>query len=200
MKIGIVDYNAGNLTSVVSAFSHLGADYIVSYDREELLACDKLVFPGVGEAYSAMEHISERNLKETLKLFVATGKPFLGICLGCQIILDFSEERDVDCLGLVSGRCVRFPGDMGLKIPHIGWNTLRHSDEGVFKGIPQDSSFYFVHSYYIKPADEKNIAGTTEYGIKFCSAVNYENITAVQFHPEKSGEVGLQLLQNFIDL
>ncbi len=200
MKIGIVDYNAGNLASVVSAISHIGADYLVSCDHDTLLNCDKLLFPGVGEAYWAMDQLKSRGLETTLRDFMNTGKPILGICLGSQIILDHSQERDVDCLGLVPGNAVKFPLDMGLKIPHIGWNTIEHSGEGIFEGIPEDASFYFVHSFYVKPKNEKDIIGTTNYGIEFCSALKRDNVTAFQFHPEKSGEVGLQLLRNFVNL
>ena len=199
MIIGIVDYNAGNLTSVVSAISFIGADYIVSQEHKTLMACDKLIFPGVGEAYWAMEQLKQRNLERTLKDFAKSGKPLLGICLGSQIILDHSEERDTKCLGLVPGKCCKFPSDMGLKIPHIGWNTIEHSGKGIFKGIPKDASFYFVHSYYVEPKNSKDIIGTTNYGINFCSCLQRDNITAFQFHPEKSGAVGLQLLQNFVE-
>lgn len=199
MKIGIVDYNAGNLTSVVSALSHIGAEYVVSNDHDILLACDKMIFPGVGEANWAMDQLRERDLEKTLNDFKKSGKPILGICLGSQIILDHSEESDTKCLGLVPGNAKLFPKDMGLKIPHIGWNTVKHNGLGIFKGIPEDASFYFVHSYYVEPTDKKNIIGLTNYGIDFCSSVKFENITAFQFHPEKSGEVGLQLLKNFVE-
>ncbi len=199
MKIGIVDYNAGNLTSVVSALNFIGAEYVVSSEHSVLMACDKLLFPGVGEAAWAMDQLSERELEVTLNDFKKSGKPILGICLGSQIILDYSEESDTKCLGLVPGSTKHFPKDMGLKIPHIGWNTVEHSGEGIFKGIPADASFYFVHSYYVEPKDKKNVIGVTNYGMDFCSCVQFENITAFQFHPEKSGEVGLQLLRNFVD-
>lgn len=200
MKIGIVDYNAGNLTSVVSALSHIGADYVVSSDHDTLMACDKLLFPGVGEANWAMEKLLERDLIETMHEFKETGKWILGICLGSQIILDHSEESDTKCLGLVPGDCIKFPMDMGLKIPHIGWNTVEHNGEGIYKDISKDASFYFVHSYYVKPASDSDVLGVTTYGIDFCSSVKHKNIIATQFHPEKSGEVGLQLLRNFIAL
>ncbi len=199
MKIGIVDYNAGNLTSVTSALNYIGADYIVSSDHEQLMKCEKLIFPGVGEANWAMEQLNKRGLETTLNEFKNSGKPILGICLGSQIILDYSEESNTQCLGLVPGKAKLFPKDMGLKIPHIGWNTVEHSGEGIFKGIPKDASFYFVHSYYVKPKDRECVIGLTNYGIDFCSAVKHKNITAFQFHPEKSGEVGLQLLRNFVE-
>lgn len=199
MKIGIVDYNAGNLTSVVSALNFIGAEYIVSSEYSVLMACDKLLFPGVGEAAWAMDQLSERELEVTLYEFKKSGKPILGICLGSQIIMDYSEESDTKCLGLVPGSTKLFPNNMGLKIPHIGWNTVEHSGEGIFKGIPIDASFYFVHSYYVEPRDKKHVIGVTNYGMDFCSSVQFENITAFQFHPEKSGEVGLQLLRNFVN-
>ncbi|MBN2618457.1 MAG: imidazole glycerol phosphate synthase subunit HisH [Spirochaetales bacterium] len=200
MKIGIVDYNAGNLTSVKSALNFIGADYVVSSSHNELMECDKLIFPGVGEASWAMDQLSQRDLKRTMQDFKESGKPILGICLGSQIILDFSEESSTECLGLIPGKALRFPSDMGLKIPHIGWNTVVHNGKGIFKGIPENASFYFVHSYYVKPLNERNIIGVTNYGIDFCSSVQFENITAFQFHPEKSGEVGLQLLRNFAEI
>ena len=198
MKIGIVDYNAGNLTSVVSALNFIGSDYVVSSEYSVLMACDKLLFPGVGEASWAMDQLSQRGLERTLNDFKKSGKPILGICLGAQIILDYSEESGTKCLELVPGSAKLFPKDMGLKIPHIGWNTVEHNGEGIFKGIPSDASFYFVHSYYVEPKDKKNVIGVTNYGMDFCSSLQFENITAFQFHPEKSGEVGLQLLRNFI--
>ncbi len=200
MIIGIVDYNAGNLASVVSAISHIGADYIVSSDHDALMKCDKLLFPGVGEAFWAMKQLKDRGLESTLNAFKKSGKPILGICLGSQIILDHSEERDTTCLKLVPGNAKRFPSDMGLKIPHIGWNTLKHNGKGIFKDIPEDASFYFVHTYYVEPDNKLDVIGVTNYGIDFCSGLQHENITAFQFHPEKSGEVGLQLLRNFVQL
>lgn len=200
MKIGIVDYNAGNLASVVSALGHIGSDYIVSSDHDTLMVCDKLLFPGVGEASWAMEQLRSRNLERTLGEFKLSGKPILGICLGAQIILDYSEESDTKCLGLVPGRAKLFPSDMGLKIPHIGWNTVEHNGEGIFRGIPRNASFYFVHSYYVEPEESDSVIGVTNYGMDFCSCVQYKNITAFQFHPEKSGEVGLQLLRNFVEV
>lgn len=200
MKIGIVDYNAGNLTSVVSAISHIGADYIVSSDHSTLMKCDKLLFPGVGEAAWAMEQLRKRDLIDTLKSFQKKGDDILGICLGSQIILDYSMEGDTPCLGLVPGEAKLFSKDMGLKIPHIGWNTVEHSGRDIFRGIPRDASFYFVHSYYVQPESASDVIGKSRYGIEFCSAVKHENITAFQFHPEKSGEIGLQLLRNFAEI
>ena len=199
MKIGIVDYNAGNLTSVVSALNFIGANYLVSSTHDELIMCDKLIFPGVGEATWAMEQLAKRDLEKTLHEFKKSGKPILGICLGSQIILDYSEESNTKCLGLVPGEAKLFPEDMGLKIPHIGWNTVEHNGMGIFKNIPKDASFYFVHSYYVEPKLKENIIGKTTYGIEFCSSVQHENIIAFQFHPEKSGEYGLQLLRNFVE-
>jgi imidazole glycerol-phosphate synthase subunit HisH len=199
MKIGIVDYNAGNLTSVVSAISHIGANYLVSSSKEELLKCDKIIFPGVGEAKWAMEELKKKGLETLLSSFVNLERPVLGICLGSQIILDYTEESSTKCLGLVPGEAKKFPSDMGLKIPHIGWNTIEHSGLGVFRDIPLDASFYFVHSYYVTPKNREDVIGTTNYGIDFCSALSHGYVTAFQFHPEKSGEVGLRLLRNFIN-
>ncbi|OQY40640.1 MAG: imidazole glycerol phosphate synthase subunit HisH [Spirochaetaceae bacterium 4572_7] len=200
MKIGIVDYNAGNLTSVVSAISHIGADYVVSSNHDVLLKCDKLLFPGVGEASWAMKQLHIRGLEETLREFMESGKPILGICLGSQIVLDYSEEGNTQCLKLIPGNSRLFSKDMGLKIPHIGWNSVEHNGEGIFRGIPKDASFYFVHSYYVDPSDSDSVIGRTNYGIDFCSAIKYKNLTAVQFHPEKSGEIGLNLLRNFVEI
>ena len=198
--IGVVDYKAGNLKSVDTALSHLGAGFLISDDPEKLLKCDKMIFPGVGEAFSAMAVLKESGLGEAVKDFAGSGKPLLGICLGAQIVFDFSQERDTACLELIPGTVKRFPGDMGLKVPHMGWNTIVHKGIDLFKGIEQDSSFYFVHSYYIDSFSDENIAATCNYGLNFTAAAVKENILACQFHPEKSGEAGLKVLDNFIKL
>jgi len=198
--IGVVDYKAGNLKSVDSALSHLGAEFLISDDPDKLLKCDKMIFPGVGEAFSAMEVLNSSGLGRAVKDFAASGKPLLGICLGAQIVFADSEERDTDCLGIIPGIVKRFPSDMGLKVPHMGWNTIEHIDINLFKGIKQDASFYFVHSYYIEAENKANIAATCKYGLNFTAAAVKDNILACQFHPEKSGEAGLRLLENFIKL
>ncbi len=198
--IGVVDYKAGNLKSVDSALSHLGAEFLISDKPEELLRCDKMIFPGVGEAKSAMEVLKSSGLGQAVREFALSGKPLLGICLGAQIVFDSSEERQTECLGIIPGKVKRFSSQMGLKVPHMGWNTIEHNNINLFKGVKQNSSFYFVHSYYIEAQSQGNIAASCEYGLNFTAAAVKDNILACQFHPEKSGEAGLQLLDNFLKL
>lgn len=197
--VGVLNYEAGNLTSVETALRHLGADYLVSADPEELGACSRLIFPGVGEARAAMRALHAAGLDRFLREYAASGAPLLGICLGCQIVLESTEENETECLGIVSGRSLRFPGGAGLKIPHMGWNSVRHGGaHPLFKDIPEETSFYFVHSYYPTLADRCWEIGATDYGITFTSAFARANLFAVQFHPEKSGRWGLQMLDNFL--
>ncbi|MCK5735693.1 MAG: imidazole glycerol phosphate synthase subunit HisH, partial [Spirochaetaceae bacterium] len=182
---------------------HLGADYMVSSDPEMILKSDKVIFPGVGEARHAMGVLISRGIDEALIRFASTGNPLFGICLGCQILQDFSEERNTDLLGLIPGDVRHFPSDMGLKVPQIGWNTVSHDSSILFDGIPQESSFYFVHSYYLSTklsdgSDSPWVSGRSDYGITFAAAIHRDNVWATQFHPEKSGPKGLKLLQNFI--
>jgi len=199
--IGVVDYEAGNLKSVELALRHLGADFYVSKDPEKLITADRMIFPGVGEAFASMAVLGKTGLGDAVKEFAASGKPLLGICVGCQILFDFSEERNTDCLGIIPGKILEFSADMGLKVPHMGWNQVSHlGRHPVFNGIADDSSFYFVHSYYPHPEADGLEIGRTEYGIEFTSAVARDNVVATQFHPEKSGEIGLKLLGNFISL
>ncbi|KGE70765.1 imidazole glycerol phosphate synthase subunit HisH [Spirochaeta lutea] len=206
--IGVIDYKAGNLRSVETALGHLGVSYRISNNPEELADFDKLIFPGVGEARSAMDELHSTGLDEGIRDFFATGKPLLGICLGCQIVLSGSDERNTACLGLVPGRARSFSQEFtdrrisDLKVPQIGWNQVRWNTgnplaERLFHGIPQDRSFYFVHSYYPQAEEADSVLCTTEYGFPFSSGVSRENLVAVQFHPEKSGEYGLRLLGNF---
>ena len=202
--ICVVDYEAGNMRSVETALHHLGADFRISGRPEDVLAADKVIFPGVGEARQAMGVLSSAGLDDALREFAATGKPLFGICLGCQILQDHSEERDTDLLGLIPGNVRLFPRSEGCKVPQIGWNTVTHDGSVLFDGIPQDSSFYFVHSYYLSTAlvdgsDSPWVCGRSEYGIPFAAAVHRENVWATQFHPEKSGPKGLKLLSNFIE-
>ncbi len=199
--IAIVDYRAGNLTSVKLAFDALGHETVITSQPAQILAADRIVFPGVGAAGAAMRHLTALRLAEALRTVAVRGTPFLGICLGTQIILDHSEEDGgVDTLGLIPGRVVRFtPASRYDKVPHMGWNrvTLRTAHP-VFTGIEQDSEFYFVHSYYPVPADVGTIGGTTVYaGVAFASVLVHGGMLATQFHPEKSGRVGLRLLDNF---
>ena len=199
--VGVLNYEAGNLRSVETALRHLDADYMVSAEPEKLAACSRLIFPGVGEARAAMRALHSAGLDRFLREYAASGAPLLGICLGCQIVLDSTEENETECLGIVPGRSLRFPSDTGLKIPHMGWNSVRHGGaHPLFAGIPEDSSFYFVHSYYPAIAENGMEIGATDYGITFTSAFSRGNLCAVQFHPEKSGRWGLRLLANFLTL
>jgi imidazole glycerol-phosphate synthase subunit HisH len=198
MKVGVVDYEAGNLRSVETALLHLGAEFLVSDDPVRLAETDKLVFPGVGEAAAAMRVLRRTRLDQVIRDFADSGKPVLGICVGCQVLLDLSEEGDTRCLGLISGRVRRFAAGTGLKVPHMGWNRVDHDGTGIFTGLPAGCSCYFVHSYYPEPLDSEAVIGRTEYGIEFASAIRSGSITATQFHPEKSGPVGLRILDNFL--
>ena len=201
MKIGVVDYEAGNLKSVETALRAIGADFIVSDSPEPLLATDRLIFPGVGDAKAAMTVLERSGLADAVRSFFGSGKLILGICVGSQIVLDASEENDATCLGLVPGTARRFPDDMGLKVPHMGWNQVENIEgRALFDGIAPGTSFYFVHSYYPDPVHEEHRLATTEYGITFAAGVQRDNLTAVQFHPEKSGEAGLRLLSNFLSM
>ncbi len=198
MKIGVVDYKAGNLRSIGNLLRYLDADFIISDRGEELLKCDKLLFPGVGEASYAMKQLRSSGLDSMMHEFYKSGKYILGICLGCQIILEHSEEGDVDCLGLIPGKVRKFPSG-GLKVPEIGWNNIRKlQDNYILKDIPDNSDVYFVHSYY--PDVESRYGVTeTEYMIRFHSMISCNNVTAAQFHPEKSGPVGIRIMKNFIE-
>lgn len=203
--IAIIDYEAGNLTSVKRALDFLGQDSKITRDYEEVLGAERVIFPGVGAAGSAMEDLKRLGLDKALVDCRRQGKPMLGICLGTQIILEWSEENDTPCLGLMKGRVLRFPGALTdeqgrrLKVPHMGWNgvtrTRRHP---IFDGVPPDSEFYFVHAYYPAPAVASEVLGETNYGFPFASVLTSENLVAVQFHPEKSGRPGLKILENFL--
>ena len=198
LKVVVVDYESGNLRSVAKALERVGAQPEVTGDPESVLRSDAVVLPGVGAGDAAMGAIRRRGLEGPLKEFAASGKPFLGVCLGLQLLMDSTEEGDAACLGIIPGRARKLPG--GLKVPHMGWNgvefKVRHP---VFAGIADDSQFYFVHSYYADPQEEGAVAGVTEYGIPFCSAVVRDNLVATQFHPEKSGTLGLKVYENFVE-
>jgi glutamine amidotransferase len=184
---------------VETALRSLGADFHISDRPEELRSVDKLVFPGVGDAGAAMRTLRQYHLDELILEFAKSGRPLLGICLGSQIVLRSSEERETECLGLVLGSVRRFPRDGALKVPHMGWNTVRPvNGSPLFHGIPAEASFYFVHSYYPEPEARDAVMAETDYGITFASGVARDNVWAVQFHPEKSGTWGLQLLSNFL--
>ena len=204
-SIAIIDYKAGNLRSVQKALEECGATAHITADAEDISAADGVVFPGQGACDASMLSIRERGLFEVIRRSINSGKPFLGVCLGLQLLLESSEEGEEPCLAILKGSTKRLPPEkteqVGLKIPHMGWNSVSLSvQHPVFEGIPNDSYFYFVHSYYADPEDKDIVAGVTNYGIDFCSAVAWDNVAAVQFHPEKSGAVGLRLYRNFLTL
>ncbi|MBN1522839.1 MAG: imidazole glycerol phosphate synthase subunit HisH [Spirochaetales bacterium] len=199
MAVAVVDYKAGNLKSVDTALKYLKADYFVSDDPEKIILAERIIFPGVGEAKSAMDNLRETGLGDAIKQAFAAGTPVMGICLGSQIVLEHSEERNTPCLGLVGGTAKRFEPTPGFKVPHMGWNQVSPAGKSfMFRGIPANASFYFVHSYYPNP-DKEYICAQTEYICTFTSALQYGNLFAVQFHPEKSGKHGLQMLNNFLE-
>lgn len=199
--IAIIDYKAGNLTSVRLAFEYMGIECEVTGDPSRILAADRVIFPGVGAAGEAMRNLNEMGLIDTLKAVFSRGTPFLGICLGTQVIFEFSEEDGgVPCIGLIPGSVKRFtPSDPTCKIPQMGWNAVRlKRTHPLFEGIDDGSEFYFVHSYYPAPSDASYIVGETDYAdVRFASAVGKDNLFATQFHPERSGRIGLQMLKNF---
>ncbi len=195
--IAIADYNAGNIRSVQKALERFDARAQITSSPECIANADALVVPGQGACDSSMRHLHSGGLVEPIRDFIQGGKPFLGVCLGLQLLLDSSEEGEEPCLGIVSGTCRRLPE--GRKIPHMGWNQVSLKKEHpVFDGVRDNSHFYFVHSYYADPEDTSLIAGTTEYGVEFCSAAAWDSVVAVQFHPEKSGTVGLKIYENFV--
>ena len=197
-RIAIVDYQAGNVRSVQKAFQKVGGHASITSDPDEVIRADALVVPGQGASDSSMIHMREKGLVEPIKEFIASGKPFFGVCLGLQLLMKDSEEGDEPCLGVLQGRTRRLPP--GQKIPHMGWNQVDfHIRHPVFDTIPDGSHFYFVHSYYADPDDKSVVACTTDYGVEFCSGAVWENVVAVQFHPEKSGGLGLKIYKNFIE-
>ena len=197
--VTIVDYRAGNLTSVQLAVEKLGQTALVTADPEQVRAATRLIFPGVGAAEAAMDTLRSEGLDKAIADYAATGRPMLGICLGAQIILDFSEEGDVECLGLVPGRVERLEVPAGVKVPHMGWNQVTFAQpHPLWKGLESDSQFYFVHSFAPAPAAKEAVIGTTDYHGRFTSALGQDNIAACQFHPERSGRVGLRVLDNFL--
>lgn len=200
--IAIIDYDAGNIRSVEKAFNYLGEETILSRDKDEILSADKVVLPGVGSFGDAMEKLKKYNLVNTIYDVVDKKTPFLGICLGLQLLFESSEEsKGVAGLGLLKGNIVKFPETINLKIPQIGWNSLDFQNNGrLFEGIKENPYVYFVHSYYLKAADENIVKATTEYGVHVHASVEKDNIFACQFHPEKSGDVGLSILKNFAEI
>lgn len=200
--IAIIDYDAGNLKSVQKALAFLGEESIITRDENELLKADKVILPGVGNFIDAMDKINHFGLKSTIQKIVDRKIPFLGICLGLQLMFESSDEAPgIDGLGILKGKILRIPEHEDLKIPHVGWNSLSFKNNGrLFEGIPEQSYVYFVHSYYLKADDPSIVKATTEYGVIIDAAVEKDNVFACQFHPEKSGEVGLQILKNFANI
>ena len=199
-RITIVDYGAGNLRSVVNALARLGYQSEVTSDPEKVLAAHTLILPGVGAAGDTVASLNRLRLTGPLCEHIRTGKPFLGICIGLQILLTGTEEGGWNqCLNIFPGRVRRFPA--GEKVPHMGWNQVSQVvPHPVFEGVPDDTNFYFVHSYYADPEDRSLVVGETEYGVGFCSVLARGNTVATQFHPERSGEAGLRIYDNFLKL
>jgi glutamine amidotransferase len=202
--ITVIDYGMGNLRSVSKALESLGAEVVVSQLPADIKKADKLVFPGVGAFSDCIDEVNKRNLGEPIKEFIKSGKPFLGICMGLQLLFESSQEAPgVAGLGILKGSVEKFQG-AGLKVPQIGWNQIDLTQKGketdLFKGIKDKDFFYFVHSYYALPETRDITTSTTNYGVDFCSSIKKDNIFATQFHPEKSQAKGLKLLENFINL
>ena len=195
----IIDYGAGNIGSVQRACAETGIESVITANPADLKDAERIIFPGVGAAPTAMENVTRTGLAAALKEAYAAGIPILGICIGAQIVLDRSEEGDTPCLGIIPGTTVRFKfQDKSLKIPHIGWNSVKATQpHPLLDGIDKEDEFYFVHSYYPQPAKKENIYAVSDYGGEFCCAVGNKNLFAVQFHPEKSGRFGLQMLKRF---
>ncbi len=200
MKIVVVDYGAGNLASVVNALERIGGPVVVSRDPAALEDADGVIVPGVGAAADTMQHLTALGLVPSLRATIARGVPFLGICMGLQVLLDVSEEGgEHRCLGIVPGRVRRLPP--GVTVPHMGWNEVwLRREHPLFAGIPDGTDFYFVHSFYAEPEDPSWLLGETDYGVRFASALARDNVMATQFHPEKSGVWGLRLLANFVTI
>ena len=200
--IAVIDYDAGNLKSVEKALIFLGETPVITRDREELLAADKVILPGVGAFGDAMDRLHQYGLVDVIKEVVKKGTPFLGICLGLQLMFESSEESPgVEGLGLLPGKILKIPETPGMKVPHMGWNSLKiDPNSRLFKGIPDGNYVYFVHSYYLKAADEQIVKATTQYSTTIHASVESGNTFACQFHPEKSGTVGLSILKNFAKL
>ena len=200
--IAIIDYDAGNIKSVEKALAYLGEEVRITRDREEILASDGVILPGVGAFGDAMEKLHTYGLVDVIRKVVRRQIPFLGICLGLQLMFESSEEGPgVKGLGLLPGKIVRFPEKEGYKIPHMGWNSIEiKKGAKILQGIGTNPYVYFVHSYYLQAADPDDVAATTEYITQVHASVEHDNIFACQFHPEKSGDVGLQILKNFCEL
>ncbi len=211
--IAILDYKAGNQTSVLRALNFLGIEAVITEDDETLLKADGVIFPGVGAAAQAMERLKNSKQDSLLRKIVDKNIPLLGICLGCQILLEFSEESNTKTLGIIQGKCLKFPenwredvldangqtiGEKNICIPHMGWNSLKiHKQSPILEHINSGDMVYYVHSFYPKPDDDNLCLASTIYGEEFCAVFGFDGLWATQFHPEKSGKVGLQILKNF---
>jgi len=198
--IAIIDYDAGNIKSVEKALQFLGEEVVVSRDRQVILTADKVILPGVGAFGDAMEKIRKYDLESVIHEVVAKGTPFMGICLGLQLLFERSDEAvGVEGLGILKGEILKIPDCVGLKIPHIGWNSLSFPKRGIlYQGIDDNAYVYFVHSYYLKATDPSIVSATTDYSTLIHASVEQDNIFACQFHPEKSSTVGLKILENFV--
>jgi glutamine amidotransferase len=196
--ITIIDYGAGNLRSVVNAVNRLGYEAKVTDRPAEVISARAVILPGVGAAADTMASLCKLGLDTAIKGYIAEGRPFLGVCIGLQLLFSGTEEGGWnECLGIVPGAVRKFAP--GLKVPHMGWNQVKQKfAHPIFAGIADEANFYFVHSYYVEPEDKSLVAGQTDYGVSFCSVIARENLVATQFHPEKSGEVGLEIYRNFI--
>ena len=200
--IAIIDYDAGNIKSVEKAMIRLGQDVCITRDKERILTADKVILPGVGAFGDAMGKIRQYGLEPVIHEVVEKGTPFLGICLGLQLLFERSDETPgVEGLGILKGEILRIPDHPGLKIPHMGWNSLDFQNDGrLFKNLSEHPYVYFVHSYYLKAAEEDIVTATTEYSTHIHASVEKDNVFACQFHPEKSSDIGLQILKNFVEL
>ncbi len=201
--ISILNYDMGNLRSVSKALEEVGANCTITRDPEQVAKSDKLVVPGVGAFKDCIENLKSFGLLDAIQSFVKSGKPYLGICLGMQLLMSESEEGGIyPGLNLIKGRVVRFPHELNLKVPHMGWNTLKVNPESqLLNKLPKDPYVYFVHSYYVVPEKPKKVtAATTDYGMEFVSSIEHDNIFGTQFHPEKSQKIGLSILKRFVEM
>lgn len=200
--IAMIDYDAGNIKSVEKALQKLGADVVITKDPQEILNAEKVILPGVGSFGDAMNNLKKYGLDEVIRQVVEKGTPFLGICLGLQLLFERSDESpEAVGLGILKGEILRIPDAEGLKIPHMGWNSLHLQNNGrLFKGLKENDYVYFVHSYYLKAEEEEIVKATTNYSVNIHASVEKGNVFACQFHPEKSSDVGLQILKNFVEL
>ena len=200
--IAIIDYGAGNIQSVNKALRHIGCDTIITRDKEQILKAEGAVLPGVGSFGDTMDTINSYGIKDTVIEYTQSGKPFLGICLGLQLLFPASEESpEAEGLSIFDGTITKIPSGEGLKIPHIGWNSLDiKKTDGLFKGLEQNPYVYFVHSYFLNASDKGIVSAQTQYGVTIDAAIENGNVFATQFHPEKSGETGLKILKNFADI